>query len=362
MNEMKEEILSGKITIIANEKCLIEQAAIDQLSIVAALPGVIRAVGLPDLHPGKSPVGVVLETDNIVYPHIIGNDIGCGMGLFETNCMVKKFKQDRFFKKLNEIASLRDIVIENPFPETSPIPDLGTIGGGNHFAEFQTVEKVYDTEVFQRLDIDRNHVLLLVHSGSRSYGDKILDGFPGTNGLSSESRQAYLTAHDDALVWAQRNRLMVAMKLTEYLGYSTGLKKLIDCRHNFVECSGGGYIHRKGAVSTLNGCVVIPGSRGNLTYIAEPVETVTASLFSLSHGAGRKWIRSYCKGRLKDKYHRNEIHETQLGSKTVCHDTNLLYEEAPEAYKNIDNIMNALVQYGLCKVVAVLRPLITFKA
>jgi release factor H-coupled RctB family protein len=355
-------ILNENFTIIANEKCWIEQPAVEQLKAVAALPGVIRTVGLPDLHPGKTPVGVAIETDGVVYPHIIGNDIGCGMGLFETNCRVKKFKQDRFFKKLNDIKSLRDLPAENPFPEPSPIPDLGTIGGGNHFAEFQAVEKIYDAEVFQRLNIDREQVLLLVHSGSRSYGDKILDGFPELGGVSGENIQGYITAHDYALLWAQRNRVMVARKLTEYLGYATELKKLIDCHHNFVERLGERYIHRKGAVSSLVGSVIIPGSRGSFTYIVEPAEDTTVSLFSLSHGAGRKWIRSLCKGRLKDKYHRDAIHDTRLGSKTVCHDTNLLYEEAPEAYKGIEYIIDALVQFGLCKVVATLRPLITFKA
>ena len=270
MDINRTEVLNEKITIIANEKCWIEQPAVEQLEAVAVLPGVVRAVGLPDLHPGKSPVGVALETDGIVYPHIIGNDIGCGMGLFETNCRVKKFKQDRFFKKLNDIRSLRDIPApaENQFSEESPIPDLGTIGGGNHFAEFQAVEKIYDAAAFQKLDIDRAQVLLLVHSGSRSYGDKIQDGFPELGGLSSaEDRQTYLAAHNDALLWAQRNRLTVAGKLTEYLGYATGLRKLIDCHHNFVERLGEKYIHRKGAVSTLAGSVIIPGSRGSFSYI-----------------------------------------------------------------------------------------------
>ena len=86
------------------------------------------------------------------------------------------------------------------------------------------------------------------------------------------------------------------------------------------------------------------------------------ALHSLSHGAGRKWLRGLCKGRLKEKYDRYEIHRTRLGSETVCHDTNLLYEEAPEAYKGIEHIIHALVENGLCSVVAKLKPLVTFKA
>jgi release factor H-coupled RctB family protein len=108
--------------------------------------------------------------------------------------------------------------------------------------------------------------------------------------------------------------------------------------------------------------VVIPGSRGALSYIASPACDTAISLDSLSHGAGRKWIRSLCKGRLRDRYDRYEIRETRIKCVTVCHETNLLYEEAPEAYKNIEHIVGALVEHGLCRVIATLRPLLTFKA
>jgi release factor H-coupled RctB family protein len=358
-----EESMTEKITIIANEKCWIEQTATRQLETVAALPGVLRAVGLPDLHPGRTPVGIALETEGILYPHLIGNDIGCGMGLFETGCQVKKYRQDRFYAKLNDIQSLRDVQIENPFSEESPIPDLGTVGGGNHFAEFQTVEKIYDDERFHSLGIDKSRLLLLVHSGSRSYGEKIFEAYSDFGGIRlGERAESYLAAHDDALLWARRNRFMVARKLTDHLGYSSGLKALTDCCHNFLERRGERYVHRKGAVSTRLGPVIIPGSRGALSYIVEPTEDTGVSLDSLSHGAGRKWIRSLCKGRLKDKYDRHQIHETRLKSVTVCHDTNLLYEEAPEAYKGIEHIVGALTDKGLCRVIATLRPLLTFKA
>jgi len=282
--------LSGKISIIANEKCWIEQPAEAQLKTVAALPGVARAVGLPDLHPGRTPVGVAILTDGIIYPHLIGNDVGCGMGLFETGCRVKKFKKERVFKKLNDIESLRVIPIENPFPEESPIFDLGTVGGGNHFAEFQAVEKVYEKDLFDVLEIEKNRILLLVHSGSRGYGERIMNEFSDFGGIQAESERAkaYMAAHDDALLWASRNRIMVTKKLTDYLGYSLDLRTIIDCGHNFVERYGEGYIHRKGAVSAKSGPVVIPGSRGSLTYIVEPSADTSASMDSLSHGAGQE--------------------------------------------------------------------------
>lgn len=355
--------MNSKVTIITNDKCWMEHTAVAQLEKIAALHGVIKAVGLPDLHAGTMPVGLAVQTQGIIYPHLIGGDIGCGMGLFETNCALRKFKQDRFVTKLNHIRALEDIPTNNPYQEQSPIYDLGTIGGGNHFAEFQTVEKVHNEEDFKALDIDQKKVLLLVHSGSRSYGQQIRNRFSGTEGLSDNGNacKQYLELHDDALLWARRNRGIVAAKLMDYLGYSSEVKPILDCLHNFVEKQNGTWIHRKGAVSARRGIVIIPGSRGSLTYLVQPAEHTEVSAYSLSHGAGRKWARSLCKSRIKDKYDRDSVRQTHLGSHVVCHDTELLFQEAPEAYKNVAQVIAALVEHKLCTVIATLRPLVTYK-
>lgn len=355
--------MNSKVTMITNDKCWIEHTAITQLEKAAALEGVIKAVGLPDLHAGKIPVGTAIQTEGVIYPHIIGGDIGCGMGLFETNCALRKFKQDRFVTKLNRIRSLADVPTSNPYEEHSPIYDLGTIGGGNHFAEFQAVEHVYNEQRFASLGMDSKQVLLLVHSGSRSYGQQILDRFAGAEGLKEGGNafKQYIELHANALLWARRNRSVVAGKLMDCLGYSAELKTIIDCAHNFAEKHEGTWIHRKGAVSTRQGMVVIPGTRGSLTYVVQPSENTEVSAYSLSHGAGRKWSRSMCKARVKGMYDRDSVRQTGLGSRVVCHDTELLFEEAPEAYKNVEHVIAALTQHGLCTVVATLRPLVTFK-
>lgn len=355
--------MNSKTILITNDKCWMEHTAITQLESVSNLPGVVRAVGMPDLHAGKSPVGITVESETILYPHLIGNDIGCGMGLFETNCSLRKFKQERFVTKLNHIRALEDLPCRNPYPEESPIYDLGTIGGGNHFAEFQKVEEVADQAAFDALGIDTNQLLLLVHSGSRGYGQRILSEFLDFAGLPADSERAnaYLAKHDDALKWARRNRRLVAEKLMDYLGYDSEVKSLLDCHHNFLERQGNLFIHRKGAVSALNDPVIIPGSRGSLTYIVQPAEDMKLSAHSLSHGAGRKWARSLCKSRIRDKYDRDSIRQSKLGGRTVCHDTELLYQEAPEAYKNIEHVIAALLEHDLCRVIATLCPLITYK-
>ncbi|WP_110954721.1 RNA ligase RtcB family protein [Anaerosinus massiliensis] len=353
----------SKIKIITNEKNWLEDTAINQLKCLSELPSVIQAVGLPDLHAGKSPIGAVIVTKGCIYPQIIGGDIGCGMGLFSTGIEHRKFKLERWVTKLNCIRELIDVETINPYKEPSPIYDLGTIGGGNHFAEFQVVDRVYDKESFAALSIDESMLMLLIHSGSRGYGQSILNRFDKAQGLINNSKQMqdYMAEHEQAVVWASRNRSIVANKLLRYLGYTPHIEKIIDCQHNFIEQRNDVFIHRKGAVSAELGAVVIPGSRGALTYVVKPTENTKITAYSLSHGAGRKWARSLCKSRIRDKYDRNTIRQTKLKSKVVCHDTDLLFQEAPEAYKNIDTVIESLLQFGLIEVVATLRPVLTYK-
>ncbi len=370
--ERNQALAQNPVTLIASENCWMEQNAINQLNALRRLPGVLRVVGLPDLHAGRSPIGVAVETEGILYPHLLGNDIGCGMGLFRTGIQAKRFKQERFVTRLNHIRRLEDLPVKNPYPEESPIYDLGTIGGGNHFAEFQTVERIEDRTLLPDLGREwEEEVLLLIHSGSRGYGQRIAASFSEAAGVSpgiptaSDLGREYTRLHHDALLWAERNRLLVAEQLVEYLGFEGPVTRLLDCPHNFLEeREDGRVLHRKGAVSAENHLVVIPGSRGSLTYLAAPAveeERLEFCLRSLSHGAGRKWARSLCKSRLRDKYDRDSIRRTGLKSQVVCHDTELLYQEAPEAYKNVEQVIGALEQHGLLRIVATLRPRITYK-
>ncbi len=155
--------------------------------------------------------------------------------------------------------------------------------------------------------------------------------------------------------------MLVAEKLVDWLGYASEVRLILDCCHNYLERRDGGFVHRKGAVSALNGPVVIPGSRGSLTYLVKPAADTSLSAHSLSHGAGRKWARSLCRSRIKNKYDRDTIRENRFGGRVVCHDTDLLFQEAPEAYKNIEHVIASLVEHDLCGVIATLRPLITYK-
>lgn len=169
------------------------------------------------------------------------------------------------------------------------------------------------------------------------------------------------TIYGNALLWAKRNRLLTALKLVDYLGYAGQVEPVFDRCHNYLEKREDGWLHRKGAVSSKEGFIVIPGSRGSYTYLCKPKENTEYVLDTLSHGSGRKWARSICKSRIDKLYDRDTIRTTAFKSRVVCHDTNLLFQEAPEAYKNVEDIIRVLKTYNLIEVVALLKPVITFK-
>jgi release factor H-coupled RctB family protein len=136
---------------------------------------------------------------------------------------------------------------------------------------------------------------------------------------------------------------------------------MIDVCHNSVEPVGKEWLHRKGAAPSTQGPVVIPGSRGAFSYVVMPKEPNERSAFSLAHGAGRKWSRSDSRARLEKRFSAKDLTRTELGSRVICEDRELLYEEAPQAYKNITIVIEDLVNAGLMDVIAILKPLVTYK-
>nr|WP_240458039.1 RNA ligase RtcB family protein [Vibrio neptunius] len=251
---------------------------------------------------------------------------------------------------------------------------LGTIGGGNHFAEFQAIEEVYQQQALDELGLNKKHLQLLVHSGSRGLGQSILvnhitthnhDGIEVGDAIGNFAD--YLQKHDEAVRWAELNRELIAKRFLDAIRAKG--ECALDVNHNLVsakEIEGQqGWLHRKGATPSDKGYVVIPGSRGDYSYLVKPIEgadkNMAVSLYSLAHGAGRKWKRGECHGRLGHKYKREDLYRTALGSRVVCGNKELLYDEAPQAYKNCETVINDMVDAGLIEVVAKLRPVLTFK-
>ena len=107
--------------------------------------------------------------------------------------------------------------------------------------------------------------------------------------------------------------------------------------------------------------VVIPGSRGSLSYLVKPIGDGESHAWSLAHGAGRKWARSDARQRMRERFGMHQLVQTPLGGRVVCEQRDLLYEEAPAAYKNIEAVIADLVAAGLVSAIATLRPLLTYK-
>lgn len=360
-----------KPIVIASSESWIEGEALRQLNQTANLPGMTRAVGLPDLHPGKGiPIGAAFLSTDVIYPHLVGNDIGCGMGLWQTDITAAKFKLDKSVKRLSGFEDPWDgdaasVLAAHGLPEGLWPYALGTIGSGNHFAEFQSVSQVMDSTLFEAAGLDKRKLSLLVHSGSRGLGQSILEAhvraFKG-GGLTAGTGafQAYVERHNQAVRWAEVNRIVIAKRFMTAL--RTDGPRLLDVCHNSVTQSGGGWLHRKGAAPSDQGLVVIPGSRGTLSYLVRPrTNVMDMSLASLAHGAGRKWKRSDAKGRLSKRYTVSDLTRTPLGGRVICEDKALMFEEAPEAYKDVAVVISDLQAFGLIDVVASLKPVITYK-
>lgn len=392
--------LEPTVRLFASAQSWIEGEAVRQLYATAKLDGVRLVVGFPDLHPGKgTPVGAAFVTEGMIYPHLIGGDIGCGMALFKTDVVRGDTKLDRWATlrfdlehPWDEFAG--DFLADRDLESTKFDSALGTIGGGNHFAELQMVEEVLDTGAFKKLGLGKQQLVVLIHSGSRGLGESILRAHVDKHfgdGVEAESFAAeeYLRAHDFAVRWAKANRELIARRFVAALGAEAEL--VWDGCHNSITpsprssrheeaqtssmnqravsaeeemsllTSAATWIHRKGAVDADGDFVVIPGSRGSLSYLVKPTGEGESHAWSLAHGAGRKWARSEARLRMRERFSLHQLVQTPLGGRVVCEQRDLLYEEAPAAYKNIEAMIQDLVDAGLVSVIATFRPLLTYK-
>lgn len=358
----------ASIHIVASSDSWIEQAAVDQLHHTARLDGIDRIVGLPDLHAGRGiAVGAAFWSRSHVYPHLVGSDIGCGMALWRSDLPLRKFRLDAAERKLRGLddpwsGDVAARLAEAGLSAEAAGTALGTIGGGNHFAELLRVEAVHADEPSI---VDPSALYLMVHSGSRGWGQAILDTHlarHNVGGLIAGDPEcaAYLMAHDGAMRWATLNREVIAERFLDRIG--AGGERLLDICHNSVTPHHGGWLHRKGAAPADRGLVVIPGSRGDMTYLVRPKpEAGDVALHSLAHGAGRKWSRSEARDKLVRRFSVTDLERTKLGSRVICEDRDLIYEEAPQAYKDIHQVVRDLEQAGLVDRIATLRPLLTYK-
>lgn len=384
--------VSDRATVIAGDGLWLEDAAFQQLKTTSQLDGMTRVVGLPDLHPGRGyPVGASFFSVGRFYPALVGNDIGCGMALWQTDIAQSKVKLDKLDKQIGNLDSGIDDAewsllenLDSSWParlaglesalkaaglSTSHLGSLGTIGGGNHFMEVQVIDAVHDDVTLASTPLKTKMLQLLVHSGSRGLGQVILrshvDEF-SHNGLvdGSDAARAYIAQHDAACLYAAVNRAAVAARVMQRVRCEAS--PVLDIHHNTVVPaqfdSKSGWLHRKGATPSDQGLVMLPGSRDDYSYLLKPVTSAgDLSLNSLAHGAGRKWQRADCKGRLFKLATPDQLTRTSFGGRVICQDKALIYEEAPQAYKSVDSVLGSLVGAGLVEVVSRSRPVLTYK-
>jgi release factor H-coupled RctB family protein len=368
------------VKVLAKES-YVDPVSVTQLKATAGMRGMIRVVGMPDLHPGlKFPVGAAFVTEGWIHPPLIGGDIGCGMAVFRIPALrARDVDSESDIRKLAE----RLVGIEGAWPEgegdvqtflsgyLSPREiaqvakwesSLGTIGGGNHFAELQQITTSTTT------DFTVDEVVLVVHSGSRGLGKQILEESEEEYEADSAWGREYLRKHDVACRWAKANRDLIALRFLRRLVNKPALSideitphKILDIWHNNIEPGQDGtFIHRKGAAPSTTNLVIIPGSRGTLSAYVKPIPTA-ATAYSLAHGAGRAQSRTAVHKKLAKRYKPDELRRTKLEGWVVCEDRELIYEEAPEGYKEIEPVIQDLVEEGACEVVAWGMPRISYK-
>ncbi|MFT3927468.1 MAG: RtcB family protein [Myxococcales bacterium] len=396
--------LPAHASLIANASVWMESEAIEQLHRVASLEPCLRAVGMPDLHPGRGiPIGAAFLFAGSVLPDLVGGDAGCGVlvlvghkdgprgDALERRVLAawdEPFLPEVDAEELVQVAwrfgpralarvdgvpeALAELAQqfeddEAPSGDLPPGPahalQLGTVGGGNHFAEISRVDRIADKERARTLAFSKDAQVIMVHSGSRALGAALHARYAGAN-LSGDAIERYLSDLRGAIRYARTNRLLAGWRLARAAGLGTRARiaSLFDIVHNAVERrQDNTFLHRKGAApAERDQPTVVLGSRGAASWVMQGLGN-DACLCCVAHGAGKRMGRSDAHAKLKNRYTRASLARTALGSRVICDDTSLMYEEHPDAYKPIEPVVESLEQAASAARVAALIPLITVK-
>ncbi len=397
---------SPRARIVANPDVWLEGEAIRQLHATAADPDCVRAVGMPDLHPGPgTPIGAAFAFARSLRPGLIGSDAGCGAIVVATHGSKFSASTERRariefdddplshlsaddlchaawkhgpgglleFDLPDAVAAIVEglghddlEVASGPLPEAHLPGMLGSIGGGNHFAEVGRVSSVVEPEAAAGLGLRPRMLAVLCHSGSRGLGKALSDRWAAEH-LDVGNAAEYLAALAGAVRFARANRVVLAWRVLRALGLARRSKiaGAFDVVHNTVtnECCGGDslWIHRKGCAPAKRGQpTVVLGSRGARSWVMRGRGN-DDGLSSVAHGAGRKMRRSEARDKLRTRYRRKELSKSANGAIAICDDTKLLYEEHPDVYKAIEPVVASLEDAELADRVASIEPLLTVK-
>ncbi len=454
---------SGRFYIADEHFDDLEEGAIEQIINIACLPGVQRySIGLPDIHFGYGfPIGGVAAfsmRNGIVSPGGVGFDINCGVRLIKSNLTMEDIEDhldelsDKLFKNIpsgvgskgkikleeGEIDKVLDngaewavengygwpedleVLEENGKMEDADssivsdkakkrgIPQLGSLGSGNHFLEIQEVEEIFNEEVAEVFGLEKGMIVVMVHSGSRGCGHQVCSDYLRVMDkaykkykiqiddrqlacapLDSKEAQDYIQAMAAAANYAWANRQMMTHWIREtfedVLGKSAKdmeMDIVYDVAHNIVKMENHKVynreedllVHRKGATRAfgpgreevpekyraVGQPVLIPGTMGTASYVLHGTEKAMEETFgSTAHGAGRILSRS----KAKKDYDADEITKDleSKGIRIKATSKHVIEEEAPGAYKDVDSVVRVSDSTGIAKLVAKLKPIAVCK-
>ncbi|HYA48551.1 MAG TPA: RtcB family protein [Burkholderiales bacterium] len=443
--------------IYASERLLADvkhDMTLEQARNVACLPGIQRmSYVMPDAHQGYGfPIGGVAAFDleeGVISPGGVGYDINCGVRLLRTDYReedVTARRKELLAEIFREVPAgvgkggvtklsrsvLKDILVrgaewavENGYgrkedlerteeygrmKDADPaavseramergIPQLGTLGAGNHFLEIQKVREIFDKSAAAAFGVEaEGQILVMVHCGSRGLGHQVATDYIelmenkfGTKGLPdrelvnaplrSELGQRYYRAMSAAVNYAFANRQMIAHWVRDVfakvLGSSKGMRQVYDVCHNVakVEAHTVGSeardlcIHRKGATRSFGPGraeipeayrsagqpVIIPGSMGTASYLlVGTAEAEELSFGSTAHGAGRVMSRHEALRRFRGEQIRDDLARQGIELKSTSWKG--VAEEASAAYKDVDEVVRVSHEVGIGRLVAKVVP------
>ncbi len=279
---------------------------------------------------------------------------------------------------------------------------LGTLGAGNHFLEAQEIETIFDEDISNIFNLKKGNIAIMIHTGSRGLGhqnasdyiqkmereygikdipDRELIYAP----IESELGRDFLSAMAAAANFAFCNRQLITHQVrksfSKYFPKSE-ISVVYDIAHNiakFEELTINGKkqilcIHRKGATRSFGpgrkeipeiyrkiGCpIFIPGSMGTYSYVLIGTKKAEEISFaSTAHGAGRVLSRTYAKRNIKPEHLKQEL--AQYGVAIKAGSIKGMVEEAPEAYKDVNEVVRVSHELGIGNLVARLKPLAVVK-
>ncbi len=428
---------------------------IEQIANTASLPGIIGySLGMPDAHQGYGfAIGGVAAVDlkeGVVSPGGIGYDINCGVRLLATDLefddvksKIEELVKQLFheipsgtgrggdiklsYPELDEVMKLGiDWSIKNKFaqPEDKDFieeygvipnanPDmvsnkakergrdqLGTLGSGNHFAEVQIVQEIFDEETAKSFGLYKNQIVVLIHTGSRglghqvctdylkemdtamkNYGIKVPDRELACVPIDSKEGKRYLQAMASAANFAFNNRQLITFNVRNVfkrLFKTDKVRVVYDVCHNIAKIEEHRIqgrkvvvlVHRKGATRAfpkghpalpevyrnIGQPVIIPGSMGTYSYVLVGTEKAMEETFgSTCHGAGRTLSRHKAKKMMSAEEAVNKLKEKGVFIQATTKSG--ITEEIPEAYKNVSQVVEVVHQAGISLKVAKLKPI-----